>query len=99
MGIDWKKAEKLIRPVPSYEDLIKRLLVVVSYDFVTETYNHTMEEAKEYAASLLGSDPKKRYGEYLEKIEKVLNQLSNLNVKSYSEFIHKVRTREARALN
>lgn len=94
MGIDWKQAGKLIKPVPSYEELIKRLLVIVSYDFVTETYNHTMEEAKEYAACLLGSDPRKRYGDYLEKLEKAFSQLDNLNVKSYSEFIHRVRSRE-----
>jgi hypothetical protein len=53
-----------------------------------------MLEAAEYAVKLLGNDPKQRYGEYLEKIKKILQQLNNLGVKSYSELIHLVKTRE-----
>ena len=94
MGIDWKEVEKLLRPVPSYEELIKRLHEVLSYNFTRKTYNHNMLEAAEYAVKLLGNDPKQRYGEYLEKIKKILQQLNNLGVKSYSELIHLVKTRE-----
>lgn len=93
MGVGWKEVERLIKPVPSYEVLIKRLLDTASYNFVQETYNHSMKKAREYAAKLLGSDPKHRYGEYLEKLDKALERLGSLNVESYWRFIQLVENR------
>ncbi|MGD8506350.1 MAG: hypothetical protein PVF15_06765, partial [Candidatus Bathyarchaeota archaeon] len=94
MGIDWKEVEKLVKPSPSYKELVKRILEVLPYDFVRKHYDHNMKEAEEYATRLLGSDPKQRYGEYMEKLNRVFKQLDSLNVQSYSELVHLVDTRE-----
>jgi hypothetical protein len=94
MTIDWKEVERLIKPSPSYEELTKKILEVLSYDFVKKFYRHNMKEAEEYATRLLGCDPKQRYGEYVEKLNRAFRQLDSLNVQDYSELVNLVETRE-----
>lgn len=94
MGIDWKEVGRLVKPSPSYEELIKRIREVLSYGFVKKYYNHNMKEAEEYSTRLLGCDPKQRYREFMERLSKVFKQLDSLNVQSYSELIHLVETKE-----
>jgi hypothetical protein len=87
MGVNWKEVETLVKPSPSYEDIIKRILEIFSYDFVDEYYNHTMEEAEIYVVKLLGSDPKKRYKECMENLTKAFRQLDSLNMQTYVHFV------------
>lgn len=98
MGIDWAEIERLVKPAPNYGTLVKRNLQILSYDFVRKYYNHSMNQAKNYTTRLLGDyaacmhAPK--YGEYMEKLNKVFKQLDSLGVKNYLEFMHHVKTKE-----
>lgn len=93
MGLDWNKIDDLVKPSPNYETLIKRILEILSYNFVYKYYNHNMKEAEEYSHNLLGDDPKQRYKEYLEKLSKTFYRLDILKVRNYPEFINLVETR------
>ncbi|MHA2244187.1 MAG: hypothetical protein ACXADY_04405 [Candidatus Hodarchaeales archaeon] len=57
MEIDWYKLENLVKPSPNYDTLIKKILEILSYNFVKEYYNHNMKETKEHSIKLLGDDP------------------------------------------
>jgi len=90
MKIDWNIVKRMT--LWEYEDLIKKLLKVLSYDFIQKYYNHNMKEAKEYVARLLGYDPK--YAEYVNKLAEVFDKLDKLKVENYIELVQSVRDRE-----
>ena len=50
MEIDWAQVKK--KTLWHYEELIKKILIVLDYAFVQEHYNHTMTEAAIYAARI-----------------------------------------------
>jgi hypothetical protein len=90
MGIDWNIVKKMT--LWEYEDLIKKLLKVLSYDFIQKHYNHNMKEAKGYVGRLLGYDQK--YAEYIIKLTDVFEKLDRLKVENYTELVQKIRARE-----
>lgn len=90
MGIDWNVVKKMT--LWSYEDLISKILKVLSYDFIQEHYNHSMKEAENYATKLLGYDAK--YAEYISKLTDIFRKLDGLRVKNYTELVHQVETTE-----
>ncbi len=92
--LDWKKVNELCKPSPSYEAIIQGLHQSLAYGFVVANYNHDMKGAEEFAKKLLGNDPKKRYGAYLEKLVGVFKHLDTLGVKDYLGLISRVETRE-----
>jgi hypothetical protein len=94
MGVDWDEVNRLVRPSPDYQTLIKRLLEVFSYEFVKSHYNHDIAAAEAYAARLLGGDPRGRYGEWLEILVGTFRHLDRLGVKDCLEFVHRVETRD-----
>jgi hypothetical protein len=52
MKSDWNRVKE--QTLWDYEDLIKKLQVVLAYDFVQEHYNHTMKQAQGYAKKIRG---------------------------------------------
>jgi len=90
MEIDWNVVKKMT--LWSYEDLIEKILKVLSYNFIQEHYNHSMKEAKKYATRLLGYDPK--YAEYISKLTDIFKKLESSKVKNYTELVHQVENRE-----
>lgn len=93
MALDWNEIGKLLKPVPNYEDLIKRLLDDFAYPFIKDCYAHNMPEAQAYAAQLLGNDPKQRYTAWLEKLTSTFSRLDELGVLNYLDFIQQVDSR------
>lgn len=90
MDIDWNIVKKMT--LWKYEDLIKKLLKVLSYDFIQKHYNHNMKEAKGYVGKLLGYDQK--YAEYTIKLTDVFEKLDRLKVQNYTELVQRVTDRE-----
>lgn len=90
MEIDWNIVKKMT--LWKYEDLIKKLLKVLSYDFIQKHYNHNMKEAKGYVGRLLGYDQK--YAEYIIKLTDVFDKLDRLKVQNYTELVQRVTDRE-----
>jgi len=90
MEIDWNVVKKMA--LWSYEDLIKKILKVLSYNFIQEHYNPDMKEAEKYAVKLLGYDPK--YAEYVSKLTDIFRKLDSFKVENYTELIHQVENRE-----
>lgn len=90
MEIDWNAVKKMT--LWSYEDLIAKILKVLSYSFVQEHYNHNMIEAENYATRLLGYDP--RYAKYVSKWIEIFKKLHSLKVENYTELVHQVENRE-----
>ena len=90
MEIDWDIVKKVT--LWKYEDLIEKLLKVLSYDFVQKYYNHNMKEAKGYVGRLLGYDQK--YAAYIVRLTDAFEKLDRLNVENYTALVQRVRDRE-----
>lgn len=90
MEIDWNIVKKVT--LWSYEDLMEKIVKVLSYNFIREHYNHDMIEAETYVVRLLGYDPK--YTKYLSKLTNIFRKLDGLKVENYTELVHQVENRE-----
>lgn len=93
MKIDWNSVKK--QTLWSYEDLIGKLLSVLAYDFVQEHYNHTMQQAQGYAASIRRGYLQDRGDTtaYVDSIAAHLRDLETRQIGTYSELVHSVATR------
>jgi len=87
MEIDWNVVKKMT--LWSYEDLLKKILKVLSYNFIQEHYNHSMKEAEDYATRLLRYDPK--YTEYISRLTDIFKNLDSLKVENYTELVRRAR--------
>ena len=94
MEIDWNSVKK--QTLWSYEDLIKKLLSVLAYDFVQEHYNHTMKQAQGYAKDIRRGYLQDRgdMTAYIDSIATHLEKLEMRQIGTYSELVHQVATRE-----
>jgi hypothetical protein len=92
--IDWSSVKK--QTLWSYEDLIGKLLNVLAYDFVQEHYNHTMEQAQDYARKIRRGylQDQGDMSAYVDSIAAHLQDLETRRVGTYSDLVHSVETRE-----
>jgi len=94
MKIDWNNVKK--QTLWSYEDLIKKLLGILAYDFVQEHYNHTMKQAQEYAMDIRRGYLQDR-GEmvaYIDNVTALFRDLESRWSGTYSELVRSAATRE-----
>lgn len=92
--IDWDSVKK--QTLWSYEDLIGKLLLVLAYGFVQEHYNHTMEQAQDYAGQIRRGYLQDR-GEnvaYIDGMATRFETLATRGIENYSELVHQVATRK-----
>ncbi len=92
--IDWNRVKT--QTLWSYEDLIRKLLSVLAYEFVQEHYNHTMKQAEEYAENIRRGYLQDR-GDMVDYINGVAAHLRDLETRwvgTYSELIRAVESRE-----
>jgi len=75
-----------------YEDLIMKMLRVLSYNFIKEYYNHDMKEARIYAKKLLGCYPKHK--QLVNTLTNTFEKLEDSGIRNYSDLVHQVETRE-----
>lgn len=64
MTIDWAAITRELSPIPSFEDLSRRLRGAFGYAFVREAYDFTMPALADYTTRLLGGDTRQRYTDY-----------------------------------
>jgi hypothetical protein len=88
--IDWALVKQVA--LWNYEDLIDKMLKVLSYKFTEEYYNHNMEEAKIYAKNLLTDTPK--HQKLLSTLITMFSKFETAGMDSYSDLIHRIETRE-----
>jgi hypothetical protein len=93
MDIDWEQAKKLT--LWNYEELVKKLLKTLTYRFVIEHYNHTMDEAGRYVKKvqegyLQGRDEPAISDQMLANFKK----LEDLQVRTYLDLVQQVESRE-----
>lgn len=88
--IDWSIVKKLT--LWSYEDLIKKILKVLSYNFIQEHYDHNMKEAATHLEKLLGYDPK--YEGYVTRMTNLFRKLDALKVANYYDLVNRVENAE-----
>ena len=88
--IDWNLVKKLT--LWHYEDLIEKMLVTLSYNFIQEHYNHNMQEASSYVRKLMGYNQK--YKEPIQKLTGIFKTLEKAEIKDYTDLVHMVETRE-----
>jgi len=91
MQIDWTIVKK--KTLWTYEELIQRILDVMSYETVSRHYNHSMKEAGNYAAKLFTNHP--QHTDNTKKLAEVFNKLGNYGVRNYSDLMHQVESRES----
>jgi len=92
--IDWNSVKT--QTLWSYEDLIGKLQGVLAYSFVQELYNHTMQQAWDYAQGIRRGYLQNR-GEmigYIDGTADLLEKLGEQERITYSELVHQVVTRE-----
>lgn len=90
MEIDWASVKKMT--LWNYENLTRKILQVLSYNFIQEYYNHNMKEAERYAIKLLGYDPK--YAKYLSNLTDILRNLDSFGIKNYTDLVNQVGNKE-----
>jgi Domain of unknown function (DUF4332) len=93
MKVEWNDVKKLT--LWSYEDLIRKLQDVLAYGFVQEHYNHTMRQARSYAASIRRGYLQDR-GEmtaYVDKLASYLRDLEARRIGTYMDLVRSVATR------
>jgi hypothetical protein len=94
MEIDWNRVKA--KTLWSYEELIGKLQAVLAYDFVQEHYNHSMLQARRYAADIRRGYLQNR-GEmtaYIDGIAAHLGELETRKIGTYSDLVQQVATRE-----
>jgi Domain of unknown function (DUF4332) len=92
-GIDWNQVKK--QTLWGYEDLIKKLVQVLAYDFVQTRYDHTMQQAARYAGQVQkGYLQNKSDTALCDSMIACFKRLDTLKVKSYGDLIRQVETRE-----
>jgi hypothetical protein len=91
--IDWDSVKK--QTLWSYENLIKKLLSVLAYDFVQEHYNHTMQEAQVYAKKIRWGYLQERgdMEAYIDSIATHLEKLETQQVGTYLKLVQQVANR------
>ena len=92
--IDWNSVKQ--QTLWSYEDLMKKLLSVLAYDFVQEHYDHTMKQAQAYAKKIRRGYLQNQ-GDmtvYIDSIVTHLETLETRRIGTYSKLVHQVATRE-----
>jgi len=94
MKINWNRVKK--QTLWSYEDLIKKLLSALAYDFVQEHYNHTMKQAQAYAKKIRRGYLHNQgdMTAYIDNIVTNFETLETLRIGPYSKLVHQVATRE-----
>jgi len=90
MEPNWSEAKKVA--LWNYEELMEKMLKVLSYKFVQEHYNHSMKEAADYATRLFGYDAK--YAKKVGMLTEFFKKLDSLEVKNYVELARKTETKE-----
>jgi hypothetical protein len=92
MKIDWAQVKK--KTLWQYEDLIKKMLIVLNYGFVQENYSHTMPEATAYSERIRrnylqnGKEPT-----FISEITEHFKRLDNLGIKNYLDLVQQVDTK------
>ena len=92
MKIDWAQVKK--KTLWQYEELIKKMLVVLNYGFVQEYYRHSMAEATIYSERIRrnylqnGKEPT-----IIQEITEHFRKLDNLGIKNYLDLVQQVETR------
>lgn len=93
MELDWDQVKK--QTLWTYEELIKKLLDVLAYDFVQKYYNHTMPEAQSYAHKIQqGYRQHQTDTTFIDNIVTALKMLENLQIETYLNLVDQVETRE-----
>ena len=90
MEIDWSEVKRIT--LWSYEELIEKLLRVLSYEFVQKHYDHSMREAAEYVGRLLGYDQK--YYVKTNALTELFRKLDAVKIKNFEELLHEIENRE-----
>lgn len=90
MEIDWNMVKKIT--LWNYENLIEKILKVLSYKFIQDYYHHNMKEAGIHVKELLGYDQK--HQKSISKFTNVFKRLDSLRIENYTDLMHKVETRE-----
>ena len=91
--INWNDVKK--QTLWSYEDLIGKLQDVLAYGFVQQHYNHTMGQARDYAASVRRGYLQDR-GEMTAHVDSVASHLRELEARrigTYTDLVRSVATR------
>lgn len=92
MEIDWAYVKT--KTLWHYEALIEKIFSVLAYSFVQEHYNHTMEEAVNFAQRIkLGYLQNGKQTSFISEITDHFNTLGNLDVKNYLDLVRKIETR------
>lgn len=90
MEPNWSEAKKVA--LWNYDELMEKILKVLSYKFVQEHYNHSMKEAADYATRPFGYDAK--YAKKVGMLTEFFKKLDSLKVKNYVEFARQTETKE-----
>ena len=75
---------------PNWNAILKnaaKLKEVLAYPFLLEAYPHSMLDAAGFAGQLLGSDPRKRYSDYIARLEPIFQCLHQAGVSGYAHLM------------
>jgi hypothetical protein len=93
MDIDWEQVKKIT--LWNYDEFVKKLLKTLAYGFVLEHYNHTMDEAGDYAEKVQEGYLQGRSEPAIaERMLSNFQRLESLQVRTYLDLVQRVQSRE-----
>ena len=93
MTIDWARVTQELSPIPSFEDMSRRLRGAFGYAFVRQACDFTMPALSDYAARLLGGDTRQRYTDYAAGLIATFGRLAAAGVPGIRALVERIDTR------
>ena len=93
MTVDWDAITRELSPIPSFEDMSRRLRGAFGYAFVREAYDFTMPALADYTARLLGGDTRQRYTDYAATLIATFRRLGGAGVPGVRALVERIDTR------
>ena len=94
MEVDWDLVKK--KTLWHFEKLIAKILEVLEYSFVQESYAHDMVDAELYAEKVRqGYLQNDKEAEFIVEITKHFQSLSLLGIRNYQDLVERVNTKSS----
>ncbi|MFW9907008.1 MAG: DUF4332 domain-containing protein [Candidatus Thorarchaeota archaeon] len=88
MGVEWNRVKEIT--LWQYDELIDKMLEVLSYGFVQKEYDIKLSKTRKLAGALLTRDDEK-YGKYCERILGIIRQVEVFGIRNISELVETIR--------
>ena len=92
MGFDWSRVKELT--LWQYEELIEKLLHVLSYSFVQKKYDRKLSATRKMVLDLFKNRNDDKYTEYSNRVSDTLRQIEIFGIQNIAELVETIHERD-----